>query len=70
MKFNRHSTSYRFFDAKTQSPILADGHDKDKKPKATPKKDIDNDDDDLKHVDQSKGGYGHGSGYDKKSEGF
>ncbi|WP_116106822.1 hypothetical protein [Lewinella sp. IMCC34191] len=65
MRFNHKPTRYRFFDSKTQSPVLAD--DKDKKPKATPKKDVSKDDDDLKHVDQSKGGYGHGSGYDKEN---
>ena len=66
MHFNRKPTRYKFFDAKTQSPVLSDDGSKDKKPSATPKKDVDQDDDDLKHVDQSKGGYGHGSGFDKE----
>ena len=66
MQFNRKPTRYKFFDAKTQSPVLSDDGKKDKKPSPTPKKDVDQDDDDLKHVDQSKGGYGHGSGFDKE----
>ena len=66
MQFNRQPTRYTFFDAKTQSPVLSDDGKKDKKPAPTPKKDVDQDDgDDLKHVDQSKGGYGHGSGFDQ-----
>ncbi|PPK85512.1 hypothetical protein CLV84_2411 [Neolewinella xylanilytica] len=70
MHFNRKPSHYRFFDAKTHGPVLADGGGKDKKPSSTPKKDVskdDDDDDDLKHVDQSKGGYGHGSGFDKEN---
>jgi hypothetical protein len=57
---------YRLFDAKTQLPLLSD--DKDgKKTDKKPKKDfIDQDDDDLKNVDQSKGGYGKGTGFDKE----
>ena len=70
MRFNRKPTRYKFFDAKTQSPVLSDDGSKDNKPASTPKKDVDqdddDDDDDLKHVDQSKGGYGHGSGFDKE----
>ena len=64
MQFNRTSTRYRLVDAKTQRPLLADDKD-DKKTDKTPKKDhADQDDDDLKNVDQSKGGYGHGTGFD------
>ena len=64
MRFNRTPTHYRLFDAKTQRPLLADDKD-DKKIDKTPKKDhADQDDDDLKNVDQSKGGYGHGTGFD------
>lgn len=68
MRFNHKPTRYRIFDAKTQQPILAADDKKDKKgPTATPKKNVDDQDtgDDLKHVDDSKGGYGHGSGFDK-----
>ncbi|NJB86246.1 hypothetical protein GGR26_002014 [Lewinella marina] len=67
MRFNHKPTRYRIFDAKSQQPILAEDGDKDKNsPTATPKKDVDDQDgDDLKHVDSSKGGYGHGSGFDK-----
>lgn len=67
MRFNHKPTRYRIFDAKTQLPVLAADDKKDKKsPTATPKKDVsDQDDTDLKHVDDSKGGYGHGSGFDK-----
>ena len=66
MRFNRQPTRYRIFDAQTQRPLLAD--DKDKKgADKDPQKDFpDQDDDDLKNVDQSKGGYGHGTGYDKE----
>ncbi|MBB4079943.1 hypothetical protein GGR28_002570 [Lewinella aquimaris] len=67
MRFNHAPSRYRFFDAKSQQPLLAED-DKDKpKTDKTPKKDFqDQDDDDLKNVDQSKGGYGHGTGYDKE----
>ena len=66
MRFNRTPSRYRLFDAKTQSPLLADDKD-DKKKDKDPKKDFpDQDDDDLKNVDQSKGGYGHGTGFDNE----
>ncbi|MCP9237848.1 hypothetical protein [Lewinella sp. JB7] len=65
MRFNHAPSRYRFFDAKSQRPILAD--DDKKKSDKDPKKDFqDQDDDDLKNVDQSKGGYGHGTGFDKE----
>ncbi len=66
MRFNKPSAPYRLFDAKTQAPLLSDDKDK-KKTDKDPKKDSpDQDDDDLKNVDQSKGGYGHGTGFDKE----
>ena len=66
MRFNKPTTHYRLFDAKTQAPLLADDKDK-KKTDKDPKKDFpDQDDDDLKNVDQSKGGYGHGTGFDNE----
>jgi hypothetical protein len=67
MRYNKTPLHYNLFDAKSQRPLLAD--DKDKKDiDKDPKKDdfADQDDDDLKNVDQSKGGYGHGSGFDKE----
>ena len=68
MRFNQTSSSYQLFDAKTQAPLLADDGDKKQNLKdKDPKKDFaDQDDDDLKNVDQSKGGYGHGTGFDKE----
>ncbi|CAH1001590.1 hypothetical protein LEM8419_02493 [Neolewinella maritima] len=66
MQFNRTPSRYRLFDAKTQRPILADDK-KDKQTDKDPKKDFPNqDDDDLKNVDQSKGGYGDGTGFSKE----
>lgn len=67
MRFNHTTTRYRIFDAKTQLPVLADDKKDKKSPTATPKKDVSDDDtdDDLKNVDKSKGGYGHGSGFDQ-----
>jgi hypothetical protein len=71
MRMNRKPAfRYRIFDAKTQRPILADDGDRDKMDTThdSPKKSdfTDQDDDDLKNVDQSKGGYGKGTGFDKK----
>ncbi|WP_116126009.1 hypothetical protein [Lewinella sp. IMCC34183] len=66
MRFNQQTTRYRIFDAKTELPVPEDDKKDKKSPSATPKKDVaDQDDDDLKNVDKSKGGYGHGSGFDK-----
>ena len=68
MRYNKTPLHYNFFDAKSQRPLLADDKDKKKDVDKDPKKDdfADQDDDDLKNVDQSKGGYGHGSGFDKE----
>ena len=64
----RMPTYYRLFDAKTQAPLFADGG--DDKPKSDDKDHkkgfTDQDDDDLKNVDQSKGGYGQGTGFSKE----
>ncbi len=65
MRFNQSSARYQLFDAKSQSPLFAD--DKDKKTDKNPKKGFpDQDDDDLKNVDQSRGGYGDDTGFDKE----
>ncbi len=69
MRFNHEPLQYRIFDSKTQMPLLADDKKDKKSPAATPKKDVSKDDDDgddLKNVDKSKGGYGHGSGFDQE----
>ena len=61
-------TRYRFYTPSGQTPIQQeDGDDKSNQPVKDPHKKHtdapDATDDDLQHVDKSKGGYGGGSGF-------
>ena len=65
--YNR-KTRYRFYTPSGRTPFAAeDAPDTDKQPIQDPDKNNtdapDTADDDLKNVDQSKGGYGAGSGF-------
>lgn len=71
MQIDPTLSRYRIFDTNSQQPMFAeDGGDKDKKDTShdSPKKGDfkDQDDDDLKNVDQSRGGYGDDTGFDKE----